>query len=814
MVVLEDDNNALEQCMVKISVLGLISVTMALLLSACGKDDTRVTPVAGSPPPFAPAEIALLPQPVSLEAAEGRFVFSRESVLLLSHPELQSLADYWNQETEPATGFALPVHFQHDAGADTLPSAQLQLQLVASEKLGSDNPEAYRLVVTREKVVITASHKAGMFYGLQTLRQLLPAKVESPTPVNNQSWFVPAVTIVDEPLYPYRGMHLDVARHYQPVWFIKRYIDLLALHKMNRFHWHLTDDQGWRLPIAKYPLLTEKGAWRATTVVGHTLDREHLYDNQPSGGFYTREQIRDIVDYAAARQITVIPEIDIPGHASAVLNAYPEFGCSGKPAQVQPNFGIFPAVLCPTEPTFEFLQAVFTDVAELFPGDFIHVGGDEVLKDEWQQSEFCQQLMAREGLEDYHQLQSYFIRRVSDIVTGLDKKLIGWNEILDGGVADNAIIMSWQGIEGGIAAARMGHDAIMTPFAYTYFDFFQSRSVDEPMAIHGLSTLAKVYSYNPMPEELAGTDQARHILGAQGQVWTEYLSSPREVEYMVLPRMSALAEIVWTPRAEQSWQSFTRRLPKQFERFDAMGVNASRSVFVAESEATTTGKGEDATVAVNLQWHSDQVVLRYTTDGNQPNAQSENYRQPLVLTGNQLLRARAQDVLSGEMYGETVLRTQMHKGVNRPVRFSPQPSTSWNTQPHQSLLDGVLKTDQLFQPDDWVTFYSGHVEISVDLEQSTPVSQVSFGFDPGLHRQMFPPTGVEVQVSDDGRDWRTVTRLEQPALDAMQSRVVLPFEPQNTRWLRLVAENQRKVLDTQTEKETSVPLYFDELVIE
>lgn len=245
-----------------------------------------------------------------------------------------------------------------------------------------------------------------------------------------------------------------------------------------------------------------------------------------------------------------------------------------------------------------------------------------------------------------------------------------------------------------------------------------------------------------------------------------------------------------------------------------MGVNASRSVFVAESEATTTGKGEDATVAVNLQWHSDQVVLRYTTDGNQPNAQSENYRQPLVLTGNQLLRARAQDVLSGEMYGETVLRTQMHKGVNRPVRFSPQPSTSWNTQPHQSLLDGVLKTDQLFQPDDWVTFYSGHVEISVDLEQSTPVSQVSFGFDPGLHRQMFPPTGVEVQVSDDGRDWRTVTRLEQPALDAMQSRVVLPFEPQNTRWLRLVAENQRKVLDTQTEKETSVPLYFDELVIE
>ena len=366
-------------------------------------------------------------------------------------------------------------------------------------------------------------------------------------------------------------MHLDVARHFMPVEFIKRYIDLMAMHKMNRFHWHLTEDQGWRIEIKQYPRLTEVGAWRDSTLVGHY--GSGVYDGERHGGFYTQEEVREVVAYAQERFITVIPEIEMPGHSSAALAAYPELGCEPeKKYHVQSTWGVFEDIYCPSETTFTFLENVLTEVMALFPSEYIHIGGDEAPKDAWRKSELAQQVIQREGLADEHELQSYFIRRIEKFLNKHGRQIIGWDEILEGGLAPNATVMSWRGIQGGIEAARQQHNVIMTPGSHCYLDHYQANPDTEPLAIGGFTTLEKTYSYEPTPAELS-EEEARYILGAQGNIWTEYMHSGEKVEYMAYPRATALAEVVWSPKEKRNWTDFWRRLQTHFKRLDALGVN-------------------------------------------------------------------------------------------------------------------------------------------------------------------------------------------------------------------------------------------------
>jgi hexosaminidase len=424
-------------------------------------------------------------------------------------------------------------------------------------------PEGYRLEVRGDGIRIDGADDAGIFYALQTVRQL-----------RRTDGAVPAVRIEDAPRFPYRGLHLDVGRHFFPVDVVKRYLDHMAGLKLNTFHWHLTEDQGWRIQILRYPRLTEVGSCRAETVVEKNYD-PFVGDGTPHCGFYTQDQVRDVVAYAAERHITVIPEIEMPGHSMAALAAYPELACTDGPYEVSTTWGIHSDILCPKEETFTFLEGVLTEVMDLFPSRYIHIGGDEAPRIRWEESDAAQAVIRREGLADEHELQSWFIRRIETFLNANGRLIIGWDEILEGGLAPNATVMSWRGTEGGIAAARQGHDVIMAPSRHLYFDFYQGPQGGEPMASdwsgHALP-IEDVYAFDPMPAELT-PDEAMHVLGAQANLWTEFIATEDHLEYMLFPRVLALAEMVWTPAERRSWDDFALRLPERIRALRASGVN-------------------------------------------------------------------------------------------------------------------------------------------------------------------------------------------------------------------------------------------------
>ncbi len=522
-----------------------------------------------------PRNPSVIPQPVQMEVGRGGFDLDADTRIVLSNPtnlEVQQLTESWARPIRATSGFALLLVDT----PDDAPSNMITL------RLSQDAPhpvEGYRLNVTSDAVTVEAKTPAGLFYGLQTLTQLLFGD-------HTSGWSVPVVQIVDAPRFAYRGMHLDVGRHFFPVAFVKKYIDLLAMYKMNKFHWHLTEDQGWRIEIKKYPKLTEIGAYRQETVMGKNFerfDRPYVGDGKPHGGFYTQDEVREVVAYARARYIDVIPEIEMPGHATAALAAYPEFACTDGPFDVPTTWGIFEDVFCPKEETFQFLEDVLTEVIALFPSQYIHIGGDEVPKVRWQESEVAQEVISREGLADEDELQSYFIKRIESFLQAQGRRLIGWDEILEGGLAPDATVMSWRGMEGGIEAARQGHDVIMTPTSHCYFDYYQADPEQEPLAIRGLTPLEKVYSFEPVPEMLSAED-AEHILGAQGNVWTEYMATTDYVEYMVFPRMLALSEVVWSPPDLRNWEGFVQRLPDHLRHLDALGVNYRQPEVVGGAE--------------------------------------------------------------------------------------------------------------------------------------------------------------------------------------------------------------------------------------
>ena len=521
------------------------------------------------------AQVHIIPQPVSVKEGEGTFSLTPSTKIVLYSSGLQKQAKFFNDYLQKFYGFKLNVVESGSAKGSSI--------VLNYDKMNNSIPGAYGLNVNSGQVYIGGDNAAGVFYGIQTLIQLLPVEP-------SKSLAIRQVAIVDSPRFAYRGMMLDVGRHFFPVSFVKQYIDFLALHKINTFHWHLTEDQGWRIEIKKYPRLTQVGGCRNGTIIGHHPGTGN--DNTKDCGFYTQEQIKDVVKYAADRFITVIPEIELPGHSSAAIAAYPKLSCfpdeptepakgvtwagpkTGK--QVQQSWGVYSDVYCPSEYTFKFLQDVIDEVVQLFPSKYIHIGGDECPKDAWKRSTFCQKLIKEKGLKDEHGLQSYFIQRIEKYINSKGRAIIGWDEILEGGLAPNATVMSWRGEEGGIEAAKQKHKVIMTPSGFVYFDHSQVKN-DDSLTIGGYLPLEKVYNYNPLPKELT-EEQHKYILGAQANVWTEYMSNPAKVEYMIFPRMEALSEVLWSRQEDKNYIDFRKRLDTQLKRYDLWKVKYGKIV--------------------------------------------------------------------------------------------------------------------------------------------------------------------------------------------------------------------------------------------
>jgi hexosaminidase len=528
---------------------------------------------SGTPPsasPAGPNEIALIPMPLSLEMRSGDFELTSQTVIV-AQAGAESEAERLASPLRAPTGFALPVR-QTPRGDNCI---VLELDRALEPRLGR---EGYRLSVTPTQVVIRAAGEAGLFYGGVTFRQLLPPDIfsASAAAATTQSvrWNAPCVEIEDSPRFPWRGLLLDVARHYMPPEFIKKSVDLMALHKLNSLQLHLTDDQGWRVEIKKYPRLTEIGSVRKESPKRGDRKRG---DGTPYGPFfYTQEQIRDLVVYAEARHVTLVPEIEMPGHFLAALAAYPEYSCRGGPFEVRTRWGIEPDILCPgNEQSFAFAQDILSEVVELFPSRFIHIGGDEAPRTAWKKCPKCQARIKTEGLKNEAQLQTYYNRRIEDFLAAKGRRLIGWDEILEGGLTPGAAVMSWRGIAGGIAAAEAGHDVVMSPTSHCYLDYAQARGPREPESIGGFIPLPTVYAFEPIPPKLAESKR-KHILGAQANLWSEFLWTPQDVEYFAFPRASALAEVVWSPASARDVNDFRRRLEHHLRRLDPFGVNYRR----------------------------------------------------------------------------------------------------------------------------------------------------------------------------------------------------------------------------------------------
>lgn len=707
----------------------------------------------------------LIPAPVEVNIQQGTcplFVSPWDLTLPVSFPEHireELLALHPSKELSSMSG--LPISFQ----------------LLAIDTVTP--PEWYSLTVRRDGITVTAPTEEGLYRGSRTLVQLLEQGRDTGT--------LPCLSITDWPRFPWRGMHLDVSRHFFPIDFVKKYIDLLARYKMNSFHWHLTEDQGWRIEIMKYPKLTEVGAWRNGSQIGPYAAQ--TFDTLRYGGFYTQEQIREVVAYAAERHITIVPEIEMPGHAMAALASYPHLGCTGGPYEVQRGWGVFDEVFCAgNDSVFTFLEDVLTEEMDLFPGEYIHIGGDECPKTRWKECAKCQGRMQTEGLKDEHELQSYFIQRIEKFVNAKGRKIIGWDEILEGGLAPNAAVMSWRGTEGGIAAAKARHHAVMSPGSHCYFDHYQGDPANEPVAIGGYTTVQKVYSYEPIPEAL-NEDEAKYILGAQGNVWTEYILTPEHVEYMAVPRMLALAEVLWTPKKRRDEADFMRRLEAEFPRLEEMGVNASKSIYQVQIRPSP-GKNL-GTIDVHLEASHQGTILRkchcdsksgpvrfgLEEDAPQVNIPDQDacdwwgivtkqhctrepapYSKPITIDWSTEIHAWMKNDPQGTVTEFPVISHSFHFNLAtaRPITFSTPPNERYSTGGAFTLVDGIRGSSRRVD-NEWLA-WKDDVTITVDLGEEREIDTISIGALGDTHSWIHLPQDAVMSVSSDGSSFKEVGR--------------------------------------------------------
>ena len=577
----------------------------------------------------APQVISIIPQPASVQAAEGVFKLDRKTTIYVESGDssLVRTFAFLNERLLKAAGFSLPIIV-----GDPLQYGGEKGIFVLNAGL---KQEAYHLRISPDRVVVDYGDGAGAFYAVQTILQLLPVNIFASERQRGVKWDLPCCDIEDAPRFPYRGMHLDCCLHFFSMDFLKKYIDIMALHKVNRFHWHLTEDQGWRLEIKKYPLLTEKGQWRKETVIGSLYSG--FYDGTPYGGYYSQDEVRELVKYAAERYVTIIPEIELPGHALAAIACYPELSCGLEDHyETATKWGIFKQVYCPKEETFKFLEDVFDEVFELFPSELIHIGGDECPKASWKQCPHCQALIKKLGLKDEYELQSWFIQRMEKYINSKGRQIIGWDEILQGGLAPNAKVMSWLGEEGGIKSAQQHHEVVMAPYPKYYLDYWQADPDSEPLAMGGPTLLRTMYDYNPVPDVLS-QEERKYIIGVEGCVWTEYMPTPARVEYMAWPRMCAIAEAGWTTQGKD-WDGFTRRLETHLGRLDKLDVGYCKAFYDPFIELhKDTEYSKIATISVD----APDAEIHFTLDGSTPSEASPLYIGPFVINRQQTVTAGA-----------------------------------------------------------------------------------------------------------------------------------------------------------------------------
>ena len=691
---------------------------------------------------------SIIPVPVSAEPGRGSFALRPTAKISYNDESAMPVASFLASTISRPTGFIVGTEFGENGN--------LRLSI---DSLKPWKPEEYELQVTKRYVQLRAGTPEGLFRGVQTLRQLMPPAIETETVVSGMKWTIPCVTVSDYPRFEWRGMHLDVSRHFFDVEFIKKYIDILALHKLNVFHWHLVDDQGWRIEIKKYPLLTEVGAWRVDREDQPWNSREPQKPGEKPtyGGFYTQEEIREIVAYAAERYITVVPEIEMPAHVGSALAAYPEHSCTGGPFTVPPG-GVWPItdIYCAgKEETFAFLEDILTEVMDLFPSEYIHIGGDEADKTEWRKCPLCQARIKKEGLKDEAELQSYFIRRIESFISASGRKLIGWDEILEGGLAPGAAVMSWQGFEGGIAAAKAGHNVVMTPVSHCYFNVYQGDPATEPESFRGLLTLKKVYSFEPVPAELS-PEEAAYIIGAQGCLWTEYVTDGPTAEYMILPRLAALSEVVWSAPDDRSWEGFSTRLVKMMDRYDTMGVSYSRGSY--RVEMTASHDAESNIITLYLSGEQPSPEIRYTTDGSEPSASSALYENPLPLGESATVKAAI--FTDGKMMGRvSEKRVNISKGTGAAVKYNTPFSDKYKAFEEKTLVNGIMGSGA-FDDGQWQGFEGTDMDVVIDLGSVTTVTGITTQFMAAVGSWLFLPQWVEFSLSEDGTGFNSVGRIE------------------------------------------------------
>ena len=678
-------------------------------------------------------------------------------------------------------------------------------------------PEAYTLDVSENAVVVESSSLRGFNYAVQTIKQMLPVEIYKQTATKGVDWLMPCASINDAPRFGYRGLHLDESRHFFGMDEVKRYLDIMEVHKLNTFHWHLTDDQGWRIEIKKYPELTSVGALRSGTCVKKDFNST---DGIPygEGMWYTQDQIREIIDYAASKGIVVIPEIDLPGHMLAALTAYPELGCTGGPYEVWTRWGISNDVLCAgNEKVYEFLENVLAEVCELFPSEYIHVGGDECPKVRWETCPKCQAKIRQLGYKDKdgqkaeHYLQSYVISRIEKFLNSKGKSVIGWDEILEGEVAPNATIMSWRGVEGGLRAARMGHDAIMTPNTYFYIDYYQSMDIkNEPFGIGGYLPVERCYSYEPYADGMTDEEKA-HILGVQANMWTEYVATTEHLEYMVLPRLAALAEVQWCNADRKDWGRFHNSIDDLCKIYETMGYNYATHVLQVGGEVIP--EPENACVKVVLSAQGD-APIRYTLDGSQPGRRSMLYTDTLVIDKSCTLTAVAvRDDVDPKYF---VKSFEFHKAAGRKIVEMTEPHSSYVYNAPSNLLDGV-RAAEIYKSGEWAGWRSRPFEAVIDMGGSEPYSSVTVGTLVSKASRFFNPAEMAVFISDDGQEFTEVaSQIYEPVASDFEDcvyDVVLEFPETSARYVKVYAESFSQLPQWHYDYGRTPSLLIDEVII-
>lgn len=747
------------------------SVLLILLMAAFGCSEKNKTD-------FSQEDIHIVPKPKELIVNPGAFEFTADTKFVVDG-EFAEVVNFLREKFNRSAKWDLEVV--------TAAPANNFVELVIETSL---EDEAYVLEVTKEKVTIKAKGYSGFLYGLETVRQLLPVSIESNTVVEAVAWVVPNVDITDAPRFKWRGFMMDVSRHFFGKDYILATIDQLALLKMNTLHLHLVDDQGWRIEIKKYPKLTQVGGFRVDQEDKPWKARPtpELGTKATFGGFYTQEDIKEIVAYASSKGVNVVPEIEMPAHVMSAIAAYPELSCFQHQIMV-PSGGVWPIteIYCPgKESTFAFLENVLLEVMELFPSQYIHIGGDEATKTNWKVCTDCKKRVRDEGLANVEELQSYFIKRMEGFISSKGRTLIGWDEILEGGLAPGATVMSWRGVKGGLEASEAGHDVVMSPNSHCYFDFYQGDQDLEPLAWGGNLPLSKVYKFDPIVEEMT-PEQANHVLGGQANLWTEYVPTEAQAQYMTFPRLAALAESVWSQKEDKDWLDFSRRVSNLFKRYDVLGINYAKSVYQVSMDATVL---ESGALSLVLESEFPDSDIRFTLDGSPVSEKSEEYSSPVII--NKTTTVKAQVFKEGEPIGVLFEKTiTFHKAAGKPVTYINRYHDSYQGAKELGMVN-VMRGSKNFHDGQWQGWLGDDMELIIDLENATEIKKVAIGSLENQGSGIYFPVGVEVLLSDDGKTYKSVGAINRPYAVNSSSELkdfVLEIGQQTARYVKVIASN-------------------------